>query len=525
YVSGAMENTTATLHGESAQQDARELTDGNRWEEVIAHELFHQWFGDYVTAESWSNLTVNESFATLGSQLWNEYNYGRDAGDEERYNSTTGYLRSQSGAKDLVRFYYNDKEDMFDAVSYNKGGAILQMLRAFVGDSAFFKSLNVYLTNNKYKSAEAHNLRLAFEEVTGKDLNWFFNQWYFSSGHPKLNITYSYDAAGKRAMAIVEQKQEGNKLFTLPVAIDVWTGNTPTRYRVWVKNKVDTFYFPASSKPSLINFDAEKILVADKTENKTLDEYGFQYNHANNYIDRREAIDAAAGKQAEVGGVQIMMAAAKDKYPALRAYAISRLDMNLTQVKNALQVPLAEAAKESDRQVKAAAITKLGQYKFAKYTPLFKAALNDSSYTVSGSALEALNRIDTTVAFDEAKRFSAGSAKGKLAAVTRTIISSRDREAGAKLLTDFEAMPMGQPKFQALGGVFELIASTSDLTLFKRGVDAILALGAAIPENFREQAMTQIYTAFREMSKEKASNGLKDQAAYLDSKVPKDKGL
>jgi aminopeptidase N len=525
YVSGAMENTTATLHGETAQQDARELTDGNRWEEVIAHELFHQWFGDYVTAESWSNLTVNESFATLGSQLWNEFNYGKDAGDEERYNSTAGYLRSRSEAKDLVRFYYNDKEDMFDAVSYNKGGAILQMLRAFVGDSAFFKSLNVYLTTNKYKAAEAHQLRLAFEEVTGKDLNWFFNQWYFGGSHPKLNITYSYDAAGKRAVAIVEQQQEGGKMFTLPVAIDVWTGNTPARHQVWVKNKADTFYFPAPAKPSLINFDAGKILLAAKTENKTLDEYLFQYNHANNYVDRREAIDAAADKQAEVGGVQIMMAAAKDKYAPLRAYAINHLDMSLTQVKNAMEAPLADAAKETNRRVKAAAIAKLGQYKFAKYTPLFKAALNDSSYTVAANALEALNRVDTTAAFDEAKRLAAGPVKGRLAAATKTIISSRDKEAAAKLLADFEAMPLGQGKFQALGGVFELVASTSDLALFKRGVDDILALGAAIPENFREQAMGQIYTALREIQKEKATNGLTEQVNYLNSKLPKDKGL
>ena len=525
YVSGAMENTTATLHGESAQQDARELTDGNRWEEVIAHELFHQWFGDYVTAESWSNLTVNESFATLGSQLWNEYNYGRDAGDEERYNSTTGYLGSHSEAKDLVRFYYNDKEDMFDAVSYNKGGAILQMLRAFVGDSAFFKSLNLFLTTNKYKSAEVHHLRLAFEEVTGKDLNWFFNQWYLGSGHPKLNITYGYDAAGKRAMAIVEQKQDGDKLFILPAAVDVWIGNTPTRYKVWTKNRIDTFYFPAAAKPSLINFDAEKILVAGKTENKSIDDYLFQYNHANNYIDRREAIDAAVTKQAEVGGVQLMMAAMKDRYPSLRAYAINRLDMSLTQVKNAMEVPLAEAAKDANRKVKAAAISKLGQYKFAKYTPLFKAALADSSYTVSGNALEALNRVDTTAAFEEAKRLSASDVKGKLAQATKNILSSRDKEAAAKLLSDFEAMPLGQPKFQAINGVFELVANTSDNGLFKRGVDDILALGAAIPENFREQAMGQIYTALREIRKDKVENGLTEQVNYLDSKLPKDKGL
>ena len=73
----------------------------------------------------------------------------------------------RSDAKDLVRFKYADKEDMFDAVSYNKGGRILHMLRNYLGDSAFFKGLEVYLTTNKFKSAEAHQLRLAFEEVSG----------------------------------------------------------------------------------------------------------------------------------------------------------------------------------------------------------------------------------------------------------------------------------------------------------------------------------------------------------------------
>ncbi len=137
YVSGAMENTTATLHQESAQQDARELVDDNVWEGTIAHELFHQWFGDYVTSESWSNLTLNESFANYSQVLWKEYKYGKDAGDEENFSDMNGYIQSQSENKNLVRYYYNDKEAMFDAVSYNKGGRILHMLRNYVGDSAF----------------------------------------------------------------------------------------------------------------------------------------------------------------------------------------------------------------------------------------------------------------------------------------------------------------------------------------------------------------------------------------------------
>jgi aminopeptidase N len=519
YVSGAMENTTSTLHGESAQQDARELTDGNRWEEVIAHELFHQWFGDYVTTESWSNITLNESFATLGSQLWNEFHYGKDYGDHERYNSAQGYIRSQSDNKDLVRFHYNDKEDVFDAVSYNKGGAVLQMLRNYVGDSAFFKSLNLYLNSYKFQAAEAHQLRLAFEQITGKDLNWFWNQWYYSSGHPKLNITYSYDDNAKQARVIVQQTTD--KVFQLPVKIDVWNANTPTSYNVWVKYKTDTFSFASPTKPNLINFDADKKLLAEKTENKSLDEYAFQYKNGKNYVDRREAIDAAAKKQVETGAAEILMAALRDRFAPLRVYAINSLDVGTGQTRNAAEPILFELAqKETDRPVKAAAIAKLGLYKLAKYSSLFKSAINDSSYTVSGNALEALSRIDSAGASAEAKRLSSLPTKGKLENVINKLANPVN---GEKLLTDFESTPMGQQKFAMLNDVFEFMSSTSSNELFIRAVNDILQLEKDIPEAFRGQATDQLNNALREIQKDKAEAGLKEQADYIDSKVPKPK--
>jgi aminopeptidase N len=209
YVSGAMENTTATLHQESAYQNARQLVDGNTWEDVIAHELFHQWFGDLVTTESWSNITLNESFADYSETLWDTYRHGQDAGDEHIEENRQAYLRNPADeSKNLVRFYYQNREDVFDQVSYPKGGAILHMLRNYVGDSAFFKSLNLYLNTNKFKSAEAQQLRLAFEEVTGQDLNWFWNQWYYGSGQPDLTINYEYNVNNKIASVIVEQTQK-----------------------------------------------------------------------------------------------------------------------------------------------------------------------------------------------------------------------------------------------------------------------------------------------------------------------------
>ncbi len=134
------------------------------------------------------------------------------------------YLRGGNDKADLVRFYYSNREDVFDLVSYQKGGRILNMLRNYVGDSAFFKSLNLYLRTRKFNSAEAHDLRLAFEDVTGEDLNWFWNQWYFGSGHPKLDINYIYDPSGKSAKVIIKQTQKG-KIFKLPLSIDVYQGH------------------------------------------------------------------------------------------------------------------------------------------------------------------------------------------------------------------------------------------------------------------------------------------------------------
>jgi aminopeptidase N len=521
YVSGAMENTTATLHQESAQQDARELTDGNSWEDVIAHELFHQWFGDYVTAESWSNLTLNESFANYSETLWNEYKYGKDAGAAHNYSDMQGYLLSGSDKKDLVRFLYNNKEDMFDAVSYNKGGRILHMLRNFVGDSAFFKSLNLYLTTNKYKSAEAQNLRLAFEDVTGKDLNWFWNQWYYGSGHPKLEFTNTYDEASKQVTVIVKQTQTTDKLFRLPMAIDVYQGPNKTRYQVWSENKADTFVFVSTVRPSLVNVDADKILLAVKSETKSLDEYIHQYKYAGNYMDRREAIDAAARKQEESRAVEILTMGLSDKYDGLRAYAVSRLDMRKEPLKAAVESELANLAqKDPSRKVKAAALAKLGDYRNAKYIPLFRAAAGDSSYTVSGNALEALGKADSVAAYTEAKRLSQTTMKGKLASVvTQTLIKFGDESSAGQILTNFEKMPINQQKFEAIKPLIDFLARTKSMETFKRGVDAIWSFVGEVPESFRGQVQTFVEGLLKDVQKNKAAAGEQAMADYINTKL------
>ena len=525
YVSGAMENTTATLHGSGVQQDARQLTDGNSWEGTIAHELFHQWFGDYVTAESWSNITVNESFANFSEVLWNEYKYGKDDAEALNYSEMNGYLNSMSTKKDLVRFYYSDKEDVFDAVSYNKGGRILNMLRNYVGPEAFSKALNIYLTTNKFKSAEAQQLRLAFEEVTGRDLSWFWNQWYYGSGHPALDINYSYDEATKKERVIVNQTQSGDKVFKLPVAVDIYNGANKTRYNVWVKNKVDTLYFDASVKPSLVNFDGDKMLLCTKKENKTIDEYTHQYKYAGNYVDRREAIDFASKSQDDPKSAELLRTALKDRFDGLRSFAIGRLDLKKDNIKQFAVSALTDIAKnDAERPVKAAAISKLGQLKDASLAPLFKAAVKDSSYTVSGNALEALSVVDADAAVAAAKQMISEPSKGRLSnAINSVIIKSGDESLFDVALNKFEKSPFGQSKFNLLQGLGEMAGKTKNPEKTRQVVDAIVKFRDAVPEAFKGQTDTYINgTLLKDLAKKKMEGGLAEQADYIKSKLPEE---
>ena len=489
YVAGAMENTTATIHQESAQQDARELVDGNSWEGTIAHELFHQWFGDYVTTESWSNLTLNESFADYSQTLWEEYKYGKDAGDAENYQGMQGYLQSGSDKKELVRFHYKTREDMFDAVSYQKGGRILHMLRNYVGDSAFFKSINNYLTTNKFKSAEAHQLRLAFEEVTGRDLNWYFNQWYFGSGNPNADIDYVYDDAAGKATVIVKQTQKGDKIFKLPLAIDIYNGTNKVRYNVWANNAIDSFSFNYTKRPDLINVDAEKIMLWMKKDNKTLDNYIHQYRYAGNYMDRREAIDYASKKLDDPKAVELLKTALNDKYQGLRSFAISKVDLKKEALKNSVETILVDLAKKDKyATVRAAAIQKLGDYKKPEYMALFKSAVNDSSYTVAGNALVALGKTDAAVASAIAKQMSDKPAKGNLQeAIMNEIVKSGDESMADKIIGDFARMPLSQGKFQFLNTLSTYLVAIKNPEKVKWGVEEIVKFRDAIPEGFRNQ--------------------------------------
>jgi aminopeptidase N len=500
YVSGAMENTTATLHQESAYQNARELTDGIGWESTIAHELFHQWFGDLVTTESWSNITVNESMADYSETLWFEYKYGRDKGDEQNQQDRRRYLSDPNNAKkDLVRFYYADKEDVFDNVSYPKGGAIHHMLRNYVGDDAYFKSLNNYLTTNKFKPGEAHQMRLAFEEVTGKDMSWFWNQWFFGSGHPIVKIDYNYDEAGK-AKVIIEQTQTTGKIFKLPIAIDIYNGASKKRYNVWVENKIDTFTFNYSQKPDLINVDGDKVMLWVKTDNKTTENFVHQWKYAPLFMDRSEALDYFNRK-----AMPELAEGLKDKFAPLRRSTITRLGSSAKFKSDPIIIQSIEnlANTEKDKTTKAAAIVFLAKTKDAKYKALYEKNINDSSYSVAGAALTGLKELEPAKAYDLAKKYSS-DAKGDLGDAVNETIMSQGTEADFDLVAkSYDKLPLSQEKVTASATFAGYLEKIQNITNVKKGIDMIVSFRNKVPEQFRGFVDPTIKGGLTKLSKAK----------------------
>lgn len=404
YVSGAMENTTCTLHDEGAYQKKGQLIDENTWESTIAHELSHHWFGDLVTTESWSNITVNESFATYAEYLWLEYKYGKDAADRHLYGDKQDYLLNNSFNKDLVRFHYTHREDVFDVVSYQKGSVILNMLRHELGDEAFFAGLDNFLTKNEYKTAEAQQLRLALEEVSGKDLNQFFNQWYYNNGHPKLTVSYDYDLNNKSVTVTIKQT---DKIFDFPLKIDVYEAGKRIEHQEQVHQKVEKFTYKFQQKPDLINANADHILLCEITdEQKDIQNFIFQLNNAPHYEDKLEAINFLKDKQQNDLAFKAVLKTLQDPYEELRILALQNIDLAQNGRKEAIKVIEKMAVSDPKTKVQGVAIGILGKLLDKQYIPLFQRGVNSTSYSVISNSIIGLYELDNLLALNSLNSLS-----------------------------------------------------------------------------------------------------------------------
>lgn len=248
---GGMENSSAIFYYEGSPNA------GRADEELEAHEIAHQWFGDAATEKSWKNLWLSEGFATYMTNCYLEHKYGDDTlKKREMFDRRKALRFERQRLAPVIDSTQTKLIELLDPNSYEKGGWVLHMLRRKLGDTLFWQGIRAYYAKYDGFNATTDDLRHIMEKVSGQDLSQFFTQWLFTAGHPDLNIVWHYDADSKSLQLDITQKQDTLYDFTLEYSLDgkLYTANIKTR-EIAVE-------VPVAEKPAEVKMDPNVNLYA-----------------------------------------------------------------------------------------------------------------------------------------------------------------------------------------------------------------------------------------------------------------------
>ena len=414
---GGMENISATTQFDVMIHDARTELDQTS-DSIQSHELAHQWFGDYLTCRNWSDIWLNESFATYFQAMWDEHSLGHDdfmyldvKGNKDAYYNTW----AQGNRRPIVTKNYANPDAVFDTYAYPRGGAVLHMLRQYLGEENWWRAINHYLTKYAHQPVETEQFRIAIEEATGQPMDWFFDEWLYKMGHPVFGVTQNYDAAAKSVKLTVKQEQKRDPdsqypqvgFFQTPVDIEIGTATATRVERVQIEPKEEqSFTFAVDSQPLLINFDYGDTLIKEVHFEKTTDQLAYQLSHDQDLLGRvwalqqlstkmkNEATNSADKQQITT---QLASALTGDKFWGVRQEAATAFSNTPGDV---VRTALLAATKDPKSRVRGRAIRSLASSKDATLAGVYQQFLNDPSYAVIGEAARALGQTKSPIAYD-----------------------------------------------------------------------------------------------------------------------------
>jgi aminopeptidase N len=282
------------------------------------------------------------------------------------------------------------------------------MLRSYLGDDAFFKGIQLYLTKNQFKAAEFHQLRLAFEEVCGEDLNWFFNQWYLGSAHPILDIQQKINAATNTVEITLEQSQnlELAPLFKLPMHVAIYDSLGKHIYPIVFDKINQSFTFPFSGGVNCLIVDDQQMLLAKKREDKPVNQYVFQYYNSKEYKTRFEGLVRGTEAPSKIKD-KLILDALNDSFWNIRLTAIQLSDKLSDGVKKSgidrIKLMVVNDEKSQVREAAIQFLTKNVEPEIAQL--ICKERIEkDSSYLVIGAGLVFLGQINPQEALIYARK-------------------------------------------------------------------------------------------------------------------------
>ncbi len=269
FTFGGMENISATTMADTEILRADFTSSLSDVEDLVSHELAHSWFGNLVTCRNWAELWLNEGFATFMEAAFREQMYGRASYIDKINKDVKEYLAEDAYKKyphGLFNALADEKVDdsMFDTITYQKGGAVVHMLRETVGDEAFWKGINTYLERHKFGNVESSDLQQVMEEVSHSDLDWFFSQWVYGGGYPKITVKQAYYRKNHTIEMVFSQTQKSDQLippaFILPIEVSIRTSSGTKIEKIRLTRREEKFTISVNEKPSEIIIDkADKI--------------------------------------------------------------------------------------------------------------------------------------------------------------------------------------------------------------------------------------------------------------------------
>ncbi|HET6271751.1 MAG TPA: M1 family aminopeptidase [Bacteroidota bacterium] len=297
YSIGAMEHTGVTGHRACVLRDSTAPLDfgppdftqySGDWsaEATISHELAHHWFGDNLTCRNLSYIWLNESFASYCMMLWDEKSVGRDQllfDVQLAKKHYLNYVKKEHTIRPLEYQNFDNPDIIYNEEhTYLKGAIILHSLRTVLGDEQFFRAMSYYLHKHEFGNVVSDDLKIAIQEATGENIDWFFKQWITGAGHPQLEVSYKFVPERKCIDLSVKQVQpivEGQGLFTFPVVVTIATRDKTWNEKVLVKEESVHFVLKCDEKPLMVSFDGEGSLVAEASFEKEVDELAYQATH------------------------------------------------------------------------------------------------------------------------------------------------------------------------------------------------------------------------------------------------------
>lgn len=397
FTVGGMENISATTLATSYFPDERSAEDfsvtyaqNNNPVSLVAHELAHQWFGDYVTCSDWSHAWLNEGFATYMQALYLERTRGVD---EFRYDM--GLKASLFFEEDEMRYRrpvvdnrYAKPGDLFDRVLYEKASWMLHELRYLMGDERFFRGIGEYLAKFSAANADTHDFRKSMEAASGLSLQQFFEQSFFKGGYPEFEISYEWDAETSLATVRVKQVQETDVLtpvFRLPAAIVFYTQSGRSEKRIRIDSQDQSFSFGLDSKPRIVEFDPQEWLLKkaafDKGEELLLNQVAESRDASSRALAAKEL-----SKFRSAAAVEGLVRAGRDAFWQVGAAALTSLGAMETD--EALSALIGFGVPEN-RRVRRALVEAMGHYRSEKGREIAKSLLlgDPSPYVQCEAAL------------------------------------------------------------------------------------------------------------------------------------------